>query len=157
MSDTPKKVDVFGELCNDHLAAVCEVAHNGTVRLCSPGGDIAIGYALADLVRAKNLTVLVMGEVGSAALLVLAAAPDRCTFPSTRFLHHEPYCGATGDSTRRNLQLTRTELDWWWEWANKKLASASDVGVRHWRALGRGEGSTFGAKEAIEWGLCRAV
>ena len=66
----------------------------------SPGGDVDAGYAIYDMVRfiKAPVTMIGMGLVASAAVLVLLAVPSerRIGLPNSTYLIHQPMSGMRG-------------------------------------------------------------
>jgi len=86
----------------------------------SPGGDVDAGYAIYDMVRfiKAPVTMIGMGLVASAAVLVLLAVPAerRIGLPNSTYLIHQPMSGMRGVATAieihaQHLEKLRTKLD----------------------------------------------
>jgi ATP-dependent Clp protease protease subunit len=86
----------------------------------SPGGDVDAGYAIYDMVRfiKAPVTMIGMGLVASAAVLVLLAVPSerRIGLPNSTYLIHQPMSGMRGVATAieihaQHLEKLRTKLD----------------------------------------------
>lgn len=86
----------------------------------SPGGDVDAGYAIYDMVRfiASPVTMIGMGLVASAAVLVLLAVPAerRIGLPNSTYLIHQPMSGMRGVATAieihaQHLEKLRSKLD----------------------------------------------
>ena len=86
----------------------------------SPGGDVDAGYAIFDMVRFINapVTMIGMGLVASAAVLVLLAVPSerRVALPNSTYLIHQPMSGMRGVATdieihAQYLERLRAKLD----------------------------------------------
>jgi ATP-dependent Clp protease protease subunit len=101
---------------------VLEGESNEPIRLYinSPGGDVDAGYAIFDMVRFINapVTMIGMGLVASAAVLVLLAVPSerRVALPNSTYLIHQPMSGMRGVATdieihAQYLERLRAKLD----------------------------------------------
>lgn len=86
----------------------------------SPGGDVDAGYAIFDMVRfiKSPVTMIGMGLVASAAVLVLLAVPAkrRIGLPNSTYLIHQPMSGMRGVATAieihaQHLEKLRSKLD----------------------------------------------
>ena len=86
----------------------------------SPGGDVDAGYAIFDMVRfiSAPVTMVGMGLVASAAVLVLLAVPAerRVALPNSTYLIHQPMSGMRGVATdieihAQYLERLRAKLD----------------------------------------------
>ncbi len=86
----------------------------------SPGGDVDAGYAIFDMVRfiTAPVTMVGMGLVASAAVLVLLAVPAerRVALPNSTYLIHQPMSGMRGVATdieihAQYLERLRAKLD----------------------------------------------
>lgn len=86
----------------------------------SPGGDVDAGYAIFDMVRfiKAPVTMIGMGLVASAAVLVLLAVPKerRIALPNSTYLIHQPMSGMRGVATAieihaQHLDQLRVKLD----------------------------------------------
>ena len=79
-----------------------------TLLVSSPGGHVASGDVIHDMIRFINAPVRVVGTgwVGSAAVNVFLAVPKerRVCLPNTRFLIHQPSGGAGGQATDIAIQ-----------------------------------------------------
>ncbi|MFA5446910.1 MAG: ATP-dependent Clp protease proteolytic subunit [Sphaerochaeta sp.] len=86
----------------------------------SPGGDVDAGFAIYDMIRfiKAPVTIIGMGLVASAAVLVLLAAPAerRLGLPNSTYLIHQPMSGMRGVATAieihaQHLEKLRSKLD----------------------------------------------
>lgn len=60
------------------------------VHICSPGGDVDIGFAIHDMLRSWpwHVTTVGYGVVGSMAVTIFAAGTERLMAPNTNVLIH---------------------------------------------------------------------
>ncbi len=79
----------------------------------SPGGDVDAGLAIYDMVRfiKAPVTMIGMGLVASAAVLVLLAVPAerRVGLPNSTYLIHQPMSGMRGVATAIEIHAQRLE------------------------------------------------
>ncbi|HZJ87719.1 MAG TPA: ATP-dependent Clp protease proteolytic subunit [Sphaerochaeta sp.] len=79
----------------------------------SPGGDVDAGLAIYDMVRfiKAPVTMIGMGLVASAAILVLLAVPAerRVGLPNSTYLIHQPMSGMRGVATAIEIHAQRLE------------------------------------------------
>src|SRR6266478_2001251 len=70
-----------------------------TVVLNSVGGNIDDGYAIFDLIKASAspVTIQVIGQASSMAMVILQAATIRQAYPSSRFLLHDGSISTEGN------------------------------------------------------------
>lgn len=137
------------------------------VNLCSPGGEIELGFAIYDYLKSRSgaVTVIGYGLVASSAILVLAAADTRILAPNTAVLLHGTYV-EYGDGETRSVHHLRDEA--------KNLAAAQrryiatlvttcspaggpeDVVKKKLTAAMKGE-TQLSASDAVVLGLAQSV
>ena len=74
----------------------------------SPGGSLFEGLAMYDLIKNTGVEVGVIGIAASAATLPLIASKTRWGTPNSRYLIHNPWNMAIGDS--KDIQKTVMKL-----------------------------------------------
>ena len=96
---------LIGDVNDDMLKTLLEFfAEKGpiSIELYSGGGDLTTGLAMADLIKARgNVTITATGLVGSAAVVILAAASKRFIRPSAAIYLHPPT--HSGEHTHQQL------------------------------------------------------
>jgi ATP-dependent Clp protease protease subunit len=132
------------------------------VRLHSTGGDLGTGLMLADTIGAMRAPVhlTAVGEVGGAALAVLAAAARRVAGASTRFHLVEPRPTLPGGDLGRSAgelgRLAETH-DALLARLAELLAAATGRSPAEIRADLTPPGRVLGAAEAVAYGLVTEV
>lgn len=84
------------------------------VRINSPGGNIADGYAILDNLQAAGGRIITIAEgmaasMGAFLLAVAGARGCRLAFPNTEFLIHQPLGGAQGQATELEIVVARMQ------------------------------------------------
>ena len=124
----------------------------------SPGGDVAAGYAIFDMIRFVKAPVycIGMGLVASAGALILLAADKsrRLGLPNSHYLIHQPLSGIKGVATdieihAREIEKTRAKINALIaEETGKELAQVEkDTDRDYWMS----------ATEALDYGLISKV
>lgn len=123
----------------------------------SDGGMSTEAAALHDFILASETPIdtYALGEVKSAALLVLIAGRRRYTYPNTRFLLHK----GIGSPAERNFPEVLRQAEEMAEWDGRYAGLiAQRIGLDKEGVLAAMEATTlFGAEEALEWGVCDEV
>lgn len=124
----------------------------------SPGGDVDAGYAIFDMVRfiTAPVTMIGMGLVASAAVLVLLAVPSdrRVGLPNSTYLIHQPMSGMRGVAT--DIEIHAQYLERLREKLDRLIASetgksiedvANDTDRDHW----------LSSEQALSYGLVSRI
>jgi ATP-dependent Clp protease protease subunit len=127
------------------------------MHLACPDGDLGAVFTLVDTLDMMRVTVsaVVTGEIGGAALGVLAAARQRSAYPHARFRLVEP--------TVDDISGTADEIV---GQAGRHLRMLEDLVLRLAEVTGRprpeiehdlSEGRMLSARQAVEYGLIHEV
>jgi ATP-dependent Clp protease protease subunit len=127
------------------------------LHLNCPDGELTAVFALVDTIDAVEVPVhaVVTGEVGAAALGILAACERRTAYPHARFRLAEPAVGGLAGTADEVAAA-----------AGRHLRALEDLVVRVAEACGRprsrveddfGNGLTLDAAQAVEYGLVEGI
>lgn len=128
------------------------------VLLSSEGGDAYTAFAFFDRIQAssKHITIIGIGQVSSAAMLILAAGDKRRMFRNAWALAHEDTTTAN-----RNLQVSAVEKaaaharrleDRW----SNLLSSVTKTSADKWNEIHKNE-TYLDAKECLALGLIDGI
>lgn len=153
-------VRLFGEVNEEMLEkfseALSEADDSLTVELCSSGGDANVALAMYGLMRTAGVQVRVvaMGEISSAAILVLAGGHTRAALSETWFMVHEEQIETSGSVTqieRETEAFRRAERFW-----GDLLAAKTNASSEYWQSI-HTETTYLDAAEALELGLIQEI
>lgn len=116
-----KTIKVFGEIDESmmdrtisNLHILDQVSGDVTILLSSGGGDVKVGLAIYDAIRAmKNKVRIIAYEgVGSMASIIFQAADEGCRFmmPNSYLMLHEGESGVIG--SKKDKEQYNRLLDW---------------------------------------------
>ena len=128
-----------------------------TIYLSSPGGDLAAGFAMYDLIKAckSSVTMIGYGEIMSAGVLILQAADKRLLMPNCSVMVHIGY-GQTGMDLPENVVRQAESIKDSTQRAYKLLAERIGISVKDMHDLYKFD--TFvAARKAVQLGLADAV
>ena len=104
-------------MVGDDILALNKVSHEPiTLLIDSPGGDVATGFLLYDLIRMSPSPIITIGQnCSSMATVLLAAGVKRYVFPHGQLMLHLPSGALSGtvdeiDIRRSVLQKIKNEL-----------------------------------------------
>jgi len=126
------------------------------VKLTSTGGNIGLGFAMYDIMKASPLKFIVetYGYCCSAAMLPLMGADYRVASKHCQFLLHEAFMSTEEPMSmnKKNLMDHHKELDYLFNNYCKVIAKRSKQPVKLIKRL-CSEEATLSAKEALELNL----
>ena len=128
-----------------------------TIYFSSPGGDLAAGFAMYDLIKAcpSSVTMIGYGEIMSAGVLILQAADKRLLMPNCSVMVHIGY-GQTGMDLPENVVRQAESIKDATQRAYKLLAERIGISVKDMHDLYKFD--TFvPARKAVQLGLADAV
>lgn len=132
-----------------------------TVWIDSPGGDVASEFAIHDAIRTApfRVTTVGIGEVASAAGLILACGHRRLVTESTVFMAHEPRVTTESELGLRAAKDRREWEDWQHEHWATLMARYAKGGKSTWRARVEkgGEYWLMGGQAIVDEGIADAV
>lgn len=129
-----------------------------TVKISSPGGEVYSALAIADLLCSSNCHIhtIGLGQVFSAATLVLACGDKRSIGRRSFVMHHESSFGAEGRFSDVKEQVEQVEKE---ErlWAETMYEFTSYGSPDFWAEIGRKRDWYLDSNEAIEYGIVDEV
>lgn len=159
-----RKINLIGEINYDLFSKFVEELDTLTsenddvinVDLCSGGGDENIALAFFDKIRTcpADIHIRALGEIQSAAVLVLAAGDKRRTGPSTVFMVHDSEVETEGSTLQVAKEASRLEHSE--ETFYSLLGSRTKLSYAIWRKLSK-EVTYFNANKAKEYGLVHSI
>jgi len=148
-------------LVHAFLGEVEVVPEPATFYINSPGGDLAAVSSIIARMRMSLLgnncpvNTIGLGEVASAAFLLLAAGKNRVVTEETSAMIHAFSYGHGGDlpSHEAIAEETARRSEFWSKW----LAKRSKKGVKYWREAMSGGDQYFSTEELFKIGIIDAV
>ncbi len=132
------------------------------VYINSPGGDVSAEFAIHDAIRLCEADVITVGigEVASAAGLILVCGKERYVTPSTVFMAHEVKMGTenAGIGLRAATDRRKWE-DWQHEHWAELMGTYCKGSASHWKKVVErgGEYWLLGGKEIVEAGIVDGI
>jgi ATP-dependent Clp protease protease subunit len=126
------------------------------VHLCSGGGDANVALAIYGMMRVSpvEFTVIAMGDVASAAIMILAGGDVRKALKETWFMVHEEQGeinGSVAELEKEAERLRRAETFW-----ADLLAAKTKASAQYWATI-HTETTYLDAAEAFELGLIEEI
>ena len=128
--------------------------------ICSPGGDMAGGFAIIDVMQSSHIPIrtIGLGQIGSCALMIfLAGTPgQRILTPNTSILSHAYSWGSSGKhhelvAIQKEYTLTfKRMLDHY-----RKFTGLKESEIKKY--LLPSEDVYLSADEALKYGICDSV
>lgn len=132
-----------------------------TVWISSPGGDVTSEFAVHDAIRSSKVpvTTVGIGEVASAAGLILACGHRRFVTESTVFMAHEPKITGEEGVGLRAAKDRRVWEDWQHEHWATLMGRYCKGGKAFWRRAVEkgGEYWLIGGEAIVEAGVVDAI
>ena len=161
-----RSVELVGEVNSDSVSStilqlrylqVEDPNEEITLYINSPGGEVASGLALYDVMAGLSCPVctVCMGTAASMAALLFVAGSQREMLPHSRLMIHDPLISSVGgsalklDSVAKDLMRTR-------EITADIIASHSGHSIKEVYAKTATD-SYFSAQEAVAWGLADRI
>lgn len=128
------------------------------VRICSHGGSVSIGLAMAELLREVSIRIRTvnMSNVDSSAIMVYASGDDRMCYSHSGFFIHEVGKECCGTKTIRELQHMIEEIKFDTDRIVSFLSDRTGRPSVLWRKY-MNEGVVLSAVDAQELGLVTGI
>lgn len=103
LSKLSKNLHVLNLISNDPI----------TIVMNSGGGDVDSGYGIFDLIKASRspVTIQVIGQASSMAMIILQAATVRQAYPFSRFMLHDGSLSADGNTRDVEALIEFNKID----------------------------------------------
>lgn len=152
VSTYEEKVDEILDLYNENPEEEIELYLN------SPGGEIDIGVNFYELMKIKgvNLTVIGLGKVGSAAVMIFLAGKDRFAGNLCKFTFHNGRTNLNGEFTLSELQQITQRMSAGAENVTEIIRKETDLSSSEVEQL-KSEGKVLSASEALEAGIISEI
>lgn len=129
-----------------------------TVEICSQGGDIDAGFSIADTIRSSSSSVdtYAVGEVMSAATLILAAGDYRKSLANTSIMVHQGdfvIKGSIHQITKAELPAIQKSEDTY----SRLLEQLTDKPAGYWDEKWKHKNCYLTPSEAMELGIIDEV
>lgn len=128
------------------------------VRICSSGGSVSLGLAIAELLMQLPVRVRTvnLSRVDSSAVVVYAAGDERLCYASSGFFVHEVGKECNGTKTLRDLRQMIREIKFDTERVVSFLGKRTGASPLVWRKL-MGGGTVLSAMQAKELALVTKI
>ena len=128
------------------------------VRICSHGGSVSVGLAIAGLLHELPIRVRTvnLSRVDSAAIMVFAAGDERVCYSHSGFFIHEVGKECSGTKTIRELLKMVKEIEFDVKRVVSFLARRTGINFVRWKSY-MDNGLLLSADKAVELGLATRI
>lgn len=128
------------------------------VRICSHGGSVSVGLAMAGLLHDLPIRVRTvnLSRVDSSAIMIFAAGDERVCYSHSGFFLHEVGKECSGTKTIKDLLKMVKEIKFDTNRVISFLAYRTGIDSEHWKSY-MDNGVLLTADKAVELGLATKI
>jgi ATP-dependent Clp protease protease subunit len=129
------------------------------IYLTTSGGEDEMGLAIFDAIRSSECEVRIycLGKCYSMGTIILQAADERLSFPSTRFMVHEGIINSGGTVSVRDLRTDLEEMDRLIKWMYDLFEERTKLSRNKMKSLFSTKDFYFTAEQALEFGFIDSI